>query len=91
MFGSHSSGVGNISEIVDIEGDGYSERENGDQIVQEFSEIEEEALLRGNHFWARGYCVSTIGIDEGKVRKYVKYQEEREKREEREQEQFDLF
>jgi putative transposase len=37
----------------------------------------------GNHFWARGYCVSTIGIDEEKIRKYVKYQEEMEKREER--------
>lgn len=35
--------------------------------------------------------MSTIGIDEEKVRKYVKYQEEREKREEREQEQFGLF
>jgi len=90
LFGSHSSGVGNPSEIVDIEGDGYFEREDGDQIVQEFSEIEEEAIL-GDHFWARGYCVSTIGIDEEKVRKYVKYQEEREKREEREQEQFGLF
>jgi len=45
----------------------------------------------GNHFWASGYCVSTIGIDEEKVRKYVKYQEEREKREEKEREQFGLF
>jgi len=45
----------------------------------------------GNYFWARGYCVSTIGIDEEKVRKYVKYQEECEKREEREQKQFGLF
>ena len=36
----------------------------------------------GNHFWARGYCVSTIGIDEEKIRKYVKYQEDVEKLEE---------
>ena len=39
----------------------------------------------GNHFWSRGYCVSTIGMDEEKIRKYVRYQEENEKREEAEQ------
>jgi REP-associated tyrosine transposase len=27
------------------------------------------------HFWARGYCVSTIGLDEETVRKYVREQE----------------
>ncbi len=39
----------------------------------------------GNHFWSRGYCSSTIGLDEEKIRKYVKYQEEQEKREEAQQ------
>lgn len=34
----------------------------------------------GNHFWARGYCVDTVGLDAEKIRKYVKYQEDREKR-----------
>ena len=33
----------------------------------------------GRHFWARGYCVSTIGLDEDKIRKYVKWQEKKEK------------
>ena len=33
----------------------------------------------GNHFWARGYCVDTVGLDEELVRKYVRYQETREK------------
>jgi putative transposase len=36
----------------------------------------------GNHFWARGYCVDTVGLDEEVVRKYVKYQEEQEKKQE---------
>ena len=36
----------------------------------------------GRHVWSRGYCVSTIGIDEEKIRKYVKWQEKREKQEE---------
>ena len=39
----------------------------------------------GNHFWSRGYCSSIIGLDEEKIRKYVKYQEEQEKREEAQQ------
>ena len=33
----------------------------------------------GRHLWARGYCVSTIGLDEEKIRKYVQGQEKREK------------
>ena len=33
----------------------------------------------GRHLWSRGYCVSTIGLDEEKVRKYVKWQEKKEK------------
>ena len=33
----------------------------------------------GRHLWARGYCVSTIGLDEERIRKYVKWQEKREK------------
>ena len=33
----------------------------------------------GRHLWARGYCVSTIGLDEDKIRKYVQWQEQQEK------------
>jgi len=33
----------------------------------------------GNHFWAKGYCVDTVGVDSEMIRKYVKYQEEIEK------------
>ena len=33
----------------------------------------------GNHLWARGYCVDTVGLDTEMIRKYVKYQEEKEK------------
>ena len=45
----------------------------------------------GNHFWSRGYCVSSIGLDENKIRKYVKYQEKIEKKEESDQQEFGLF
>ncbi len=45
----------------------------------------------GNHFWARGYFVSTIGIDEDKVRRYVKYQEDEEKKRDGDSKDFRLF
>ena len=34
----------------------------------------------GQHFWARGYWVSTVGRDEDAVRKYIEEQEEEDKR-----------
>lgn len=34
----------------------------------------------GNHFWTRGYCVDTVGLDAEMVQKYIKYQEDRDKK-----------
>ena len=34
----------------------------------------------GQSFWARGYCVSTVGLDEETVRAYVRSQEEADKK-----------
>ena len=34
--------------------------------------------FKGHNFWARGYYVSTVGLDEAKIRKYIKDQEENE-------------
>ena len=45
----------------------------------------------GNHFWARGYFVSTVGVEEETIRKYVRYQEKEEKREEKDQGSFRLL
>jgi putative transposase len=36
----------------------------------------------GNHFWAKGYCVDTVGLNEEMIRRYVKFQEDKENREE---------
>jgi len=44
----------------------------------------------GNHFWARGYFVSTVGIDEDMIKRYVKYQEKQEKQIEAQQQKFEL-
>ncbi len=34
----------------------------------------------GQHFWARGYYVSTVGLDEDMVRSYIKKQEQEDQR-----------
>ena len=44
----------------------------------------------GNHFWARGYFLSTVGIDEDVIKKYVKHQEKEERQIEEQQHRFDL-
>ena len=43
----------------------------------------------GRHLWARGYCVSTVGLNEQQIREYVKWQEKKEK--EIEQKQLNIF
>lgn len=48
-------------------------------------------LYWGNHFWSRGYFVSTKGIDEDKVRRYVKHQEKQDKRLEKDNDEYTLF
>ena len=35
--------------------------------------------VSGLHFWARGYCVSTVGLDEKTIRQYIRDQEKSEK------------
>ena len=32
----------------------------------------------GKHLWSRGYCVSSVGLNEEQIRKYVKWQQQRE-------------
>jgi len=41
--------------------------------------ILDKKRITGLHFWARGYCVSTVGLDEKASRKYIHEQEELEK------------
>ena len=34
-----------------------------------------KGTLFGRSFWARGYCVSTVGLDEVQIRRYIRDQE----------------
>jgi len=44
--------------------------------------LDRKRNFTGFHFWTRGYCVSTVGLDEQKVRAYIRAQEEEEQRQE---------
>jgi putative transposase len=39
--------------------------------------------LYGRAFWSRGYCVSTVGLDEAMIREYIQNQEQHERDQER--------
>jgi putative transposase len=39
-------------------------------------------MVRGRTFRARGYCVSTVGLDEATIREYIRNQVEEDKRQE---------
>ncbi len=47
------------------------------QIFRQFPYLKTKPYL-DNHFWASGYCVDTVIIDEEIIRKYFKFQEKEE-------------
>jgi putative transposase len=48
------------------------------RIFNKFRKLKQKPYW-GNHFWSRGYCVDTIGLDSEMIRKYVKYQDDKDK------------
>ena len=59
------------------------------KIFKSYPKLKEKPYW-GNHFWARGYFVSTVGLDEDMIRKYVKHQEQEEKKIESQQQKFNF-
>ena len=51
----------------------------GKSAIRIHREILKVKRVTGLHFWSRGYCVSTVGLDEETVRNYIRDQEELEK------------
>jgi putative transposase len=62
----------------------------GKSAVRIHRELLKERRLTGLHFWATGYCVSTVGVDEQKIREYVRDQEKRDRLDEGQLEFSDL-
>ena len=52
----------------------------GKSAVRIHRELLHERRMTGLHFWAAGYCVSTVGLDEARVRQHIREQEQLESR-----------
>lgn len=60
-----------VSTIV-----GYVKGKSAMIVFEKYSRLKKN--FRGHRFWARGYYVSTVGLDEGKIRAYIRNQETNE-------------
>ena len=65
-----------VSTIV-----GYLKGKSAIIVFEKYSRLKKN--FKGHSFWARGYYVSTVGLDEAKVRQYTQNQEENESIEDR--------
>ncbi len=48
------------------------------RVLNKFRHLKKKPY-RGNHLWAKGYCVDTVGLDAEMIKKYVKHQEHKER------------
>jgi len=51
----------------------YMKAESGKKLKEKFGFIREAVYGRGG-MWSRGYCVSTVGLNEKAIMEYVEYQ-----------------
>jgi len=62
-----------VSQVV-----GYIKGKSAIHIARVYGERKRNFV--GQHFWARGYFVSTVGRDEELIREYIQHQEHEDKR-----------
>jgi putative transposase len=55
---------------------GYLKGKSAMIMFEKYSRLKKN--FKGHKFWARGYYVSTVGLDEAKIRKYIQNQEIKE-------------
>ena len=73
-----------VSRVV-----GFLKGKSAIQIFKKFSRLRKKYY--GQHYWSRGYCVSTVGLDEETIRKYVRWQQKKDQEEDAaEQQKLDL-
>ena len=62
-----------VSQVV-----GYMKGKSAIHLARVYGERKQNFV--GQHFWARGYFVSTVGRDEQLIREYMKHQEQEDQR-----------
>ena len=66
---------------------GYLKGKSAIRIHRELAKT--QGTLFGRSFWSRGYCVSTVGLDEAMIRSYIRDQEKTERDEQQGELDFD--
>ena len=61
---------------------GYLKGKTAIKILRNYPNLRKKTYW-GNHFWSRGYFVSTVGLDEDLIRRYIQYQEKNERDQEK--------
>jgi len=56
-----------VSEVV-----GFLKGKSAIKMFEQHTQLRQRYW--GRHFWARGYCVSTVGLEEERIKKYVRWQ-----------------
>lgn len=62
-----------VSQVI-----GYIKGKSAIHIARTYSERKRSFV--GQHFWARGYYVSSVGLDEELIRNYIREQEKEDRR-----------
>ncbi len=62
-----------VSQVI-----GYIKGKSAIHLARVYGERRRNCV--GQHFWARGYFVSTVGRDEALIRNYIRHQEQEDKR-----------
>ena len=62
-----------VSQVV-----GFIKGKSAIHIARRYAEVKRNFV--GQHFWARGYFVSTVGRDEEVIREYIRHQEQEDRR-----------
>ncbi|MBZ2176418.1 MAG: IS200/IS605 family transposase, partial [Acidobacteria bacterium] len=62
-----------VSQVV-----GYIQGKSAIHVARVYGERKRNFV--GQHFWARGYYVSTVGRDEAVIREYIRNQEKEDER-----------
>jgi putative transposase len=62
-----------VSQVV-----GYIKGKSAIRVARDF--MGRRRSFQGYHFWARGYFVSTVGVDEQTIREYIQNQEQNDRK-----------
>ena len=76
--GSRAHDAGDTAKVRGLAGVGFIKGKSAIHLARVYGERKQNFV--GQHFWARGYFVSTVGRDEAVIRDYIKNQEKEDER-----------